>query len=297
MIGHQGEHVVLDVIVHVPIQEAVDAVHIDRPAVEPMIEHILGEAGVLGVGINRRQPCPVKLGKPDEHQRQQAALIDGQADDRRIDQQANPGAPEGLAILGFRDVGLLLRREPACAMKQHVPEVERNGPEAEESQQQPEDIRRAGNRNLRIAPDDDGVTVVAHVAPAPGHRLPHHHEGGDLVKRVVHPVSLEGRAVAGFVPAGIRGGGVEHAVDHEGDDRPPASGLPKRVAAHPGADQQREPDDGVADGRPVPPFEQLAHLLFGNRRGVPRGFRQTFLQGADGVVAHQAVISLLLQLP
>ena len=33
-----------------------------RPAVEPVIEHILGEAGVLSIAKNRHQPGPVKLG-------------------------------------------------------------------------------------------------------------------------------------------------------------------------------------------------------------------------------------------
>ncbi len=37
------------------------------------------------------------------------------------------------------------------------------------------------------------------------------------------------------------------------------------TAADPGSDQHREPKDSVTDRRPVPAFEQLAHLLFGHR--------------------------------
>ena len=64
-----------------------------------------------------------------------------------------------------------------------------------------------------IAADDDGIAVVAGVAPAPDGGFAHDHEGGDLVEGVVHPVGLERGAVAGLMPAGVGGGGIEHAVD------------------------------------------------------------------------------------
>ena len=49
VIGHQRKHVVLDVVVHVPVQIAVDPAHIHGAAVETVIEHVLGQTGVLRV--------------------------------------------------------------------------------------------------------------------------------------------------------------------------------------------------------------------------------------------------------
>jgi hypothetical protein len=92
-------------------------------------------------------------------------------------------------------------------------------------------IRRAHDRYLGIAADDDGVGVVAGMAPAPGHRIAHDHEAGDLVDRVVHPRRLEGGAVAAFVPARVGGRTVEHAIDEEERHAPPAAPEPAPAGA------------------------------------------------------------------
>ena len=49
VIRHQRKHVVLDVVVHVPVEIADDRIHVHGAAVEPMIEHVLSQAGVLRV--------------------------------------------------------------------------------------------------------------------------------------------------------------------------------------------------------------------------------------------------------
>ena len=81
VIGHQREHVVFHMVVHLPIQVAVDGVHVDRPAVEPMVEHVFGKARMLGVAVDELQPTAVKGRQADEHQRQDAARVDRKADD------------------------------------------------------------------------------------------------------------------------------------------------------------------------------------------------------------------------
>ncbi len=43
MIGHQREHVVLDVIVHVPVNEAAERIEIHSSAVQPVINDVFGE--------------------------------------------------------------------------------------------------------------------------------------------------------------------------------------------------------------------------------------------------------------
>ena len=42
VVGHEREHVMLDVVVHVPIEVAVDHVHVHRAAVDPVIKYVLG---------------------------------------------------------------------------------------------------------------------------------------------------------------------------------------------------------------------------------------------------------------
>ena len=53
------------VIVHVPIEETVDKVHVDRPAVKPVIENVLRQPGMLGQPVNYQQPGAEKISEPD----------------------------------------------------------------------------------------------------------------------------------------------------------------------------------------------------------------------------------------
>ena len=131
------------------------------------------------------------------------------------------------------------------------------------------------------------------MAPAPGDRVAHQHEAGDLVDDVVHPARPERGAVPAFVPARVARRAVEHAVDGEEGDAPP--GAPEVDARPPPSQDQRgQPDDGVADRRAVGALHQLLHRLARNvgvipfRRGKP-GFDRPARALAD-----KAVVALLL---
>ena len=41
------EHVVFDVVVHVPVDEAQNWIHVDSAGIQTMIEHVLGKTRVL----------------------------------------------------------------------------------------------------------------------------------------------------------------------------------------------------------------------------------------------------------
>ena len=80
--------------------------------------------------------------------------------------------------------------------------------------------------NSATAPDTSMVVrqivgVVAGMAPPPRGGVAHDHEGGDFVDGVVHPRRLEGRAVAAFMPARIRGGAIEDAIGGPERHAPP----------------------------------------------------------------------------
>ncbi len=164
---------------------------------------------------------------------------------------------DGLVLFHLGHVAFLVRRQLAERLahqcRKRIAKVEDTG-EGECGAQQ---VRRAHHGDLGIAPDDDGVGVVAGMTPAPGHRIAHQHEAGDLVDDIVHPARAEGGAMAAFVPARVAGGAVEHAVDEEERHAPP--GAPEINAAGSGSQDGGDPDDRVADRRTVGTLHQLLH--------------------------------------
>ena len=150
-------------------------------------------------------------------------------------------------------------------------------------------IRRAHHGDFRIAADDDGVGVVPRVAPAPGHRVAHNHEAGKLVDGVVHPLRLERRAVAAFVPARVRRGTVEHPIDEEEGDAPP--GAPEIDAPGGAGDKRGEPHCRIADRRAVLAPHQLLHPLPRNVGVIPVGRREPAGDGGFRIPSDQAVVA------
>ena len=215
-------------------------------------------------------------------------MVQGQADHARVNQGAEPGPPDDFAVLGTRNERPFLGREPSRAVDGYRFEIGDRRGHAEEEEEELAHAGRTRHGDLRIAADDDRVAVMAIVAPAPDGRLAHDHERGDLVERVVHPVGLERRAVARFVPAGIGGRPVDYAIQQEGDDRPRAA--PPGVGPAAEAEKQREPEQRVADGRAVPPLQQLAHLGLRHGTRVPVRFGQPLLDGQGGVRTDETVI-------
>ena len=66
-----------------------------------------------------------------------------------------------------------------------------------------EDHGRPHHSDLRVTADNNGVGVVARMAPAPDSRFTHDHEAGQLVDRVVHPRGLECRSVTALMPTRV----------------------------------------------------------------------------------------------
>jgi hypothetical protein len=81
------EHVVLDVVVHVPVQEPVDHAHLHRAGVQPVVEHVLAHAGVLGEPVDLEHVPAVQSRAADQHHRQPGSEPDRQADGDGVDGQ------------------------------------------------------------------------------------------------------------------------------------------------------------------------------------------------------------------
>ena len=91
MVGHQWEHVMFDVIVHVPVDEPADRVHMDRAAVEPVIENVFRETGVLGGVVDNHQPGAEKVRQDDQEYRHPRLQGYGSRDDGQIDRKDDAG--------------------------------------------------------------------------------------------------------------------------------------------------------------------------------------------------------------
>lgn len=96
MIGNQREHVVFDVVVHVPVEETIDDVGVEGPAVESVIEDVLGHAGVLGESVDKHEPRSKKMREADEHQGEDAGTGDAESDDARVDDKVDAGLEKEL---------------------------------------------------------------------------------------------------------------------------------------------------------------------------------------------------------
>ena len=71
----------LHVVTHIPVEIAVNGVHIHRPAIQAVIEDIFGQASVLGETVDRPQPGAEEVGEADKHERKNTALVNRERDD------------------------------------------------------------------------------------------------------------------------------------------------------------------------------------------------------------------------
>ena len=201
VIRHHREHVVLDMVVHVPVDEAADRVHQHGARVEPVIDDVVGEPAMLQQPGHHVMPGAVEARQPDQHQRQQRSHGDGERDRRDIDRRPDPRDADRLGSLHLGNEGFFLGADVAHRVADHVAHGAPRVEDAEEIEHDARQVRRPHDGDFRIKPDDDRIGMMARMAPAPGDGIAHDHEAGELVDRVVHPACLEGGAVTAFVPA------------------------------------------------------------------------------------------------
>lgn len=69
VVRHHREHVVLDMVVHIPVQPAHHRVHINGAAVQPVVKHVFGQPAVLQKSGHDHMPATVDAGAADQQQR------------------------------------------------------------------------------------------------------------------------------------------------------------------------------------------------------------------------------------
>ncbi len=70
VVGDHREHVVFDVVVHVPVDEPHRRRQQDGAAVQAVVEDVFGKARVLGQADDEQEPHAIGAGQADEHRRQ-----------------------------------------------------------------------------------------------------------------------------------------------------------------------------------------------------------------------------------
>ena len=91
MIRHEREHVVLEMVIHVPVDEAADRVHVNRAAVEAMVQDILSQPGVLRGVVDDHQPCAEKLRQDKQEDGNPALPENGRGDHQPVDGRRRSG--------------------------------------------------------------------------------------------------------------------------------------------------------------------------------------------------------------
>ena len=112
-----------------------------------------------------------------------------------------------------------------------------------------------------------------------------------LVDDGVHPPRAKRRAVTAFVPSRVGRRSVQDPVHEEERDRPPRGKQDGRDPSR--RHHQSDPQDRVADGRPVAASHELFHALARHRRAVPLDLRQAALDSELAVVSEQGVVAHL----
>ena len=278
VIGNEREHVVLNVVIHVQVEEPIEQVGEKGSRVEAMVEDVFGQAGVLSEPVKRHQPGAKEVGKANEKKRKPALQRNRGDENDEIDGEVNAGCLNDPGEFAFGDEFTIPFGELSAGMSDEIAKVFRVGAEGKKSLDHSSDIRWTGNGNFGIATQNDGVAVMTGVGPTPDRAFAKDHEGSDLIEGVVHPVGLEDRAVESLVPSGVGTPGVEGGVDQIGEDGPPRS--PKGNGGGGSSEDEAEPKNGVANRGAIFSNEKFAHLLFGNGALIPIGFGQAGFDGS-----------------
>ena len=208
-----------------------------------------------------------------------------------VDQQPDPASQYDLAALGLGHERRFLGRQPARGVHERVAGTSSAGRRGRRSRQR--SSRSAGGRmddDLGVAADDDRVGVVTGVAPSPHRRVTHDHEATRCGRRRRSSSGSERRAVTALVPARVRRR-RRTARRRRGRTGPTTTTGTTDSRRARRTRPAAEPQQRVADGRPVAAPHELLHPLARHRGAVPLDLRQATLDSQFAVVPEQGVVA------
>ena len=271
---HAGVHVVLDVVVHVPVEEAGHRSQQDRAAAPAEVRHVRAQPGVLGLDEHEAQPRRQPAG--ERHHQQQNPLagggehdrqhqVPGQHDPRPAEQRrALGGVP--LAVGAVGETALLPRivGQPAQAPPQQRPDLPDHAGYRQHDAAGPlQRLQRARQPHLLIEIVVHGVLMMAHVAGAKMVGARPVQEREEAQEQLVHQLGAEHGAVRKLVARVLQR--PEHGAvqeQHGNQPRPAQVAMGKHHRRSGGrqqgdeakAVQQAGAGSGAATGRGAPPW-------------------------------------------
>ena len=103
--GDAGVHVVLDVVVHVPIQKLHDGIEVDGAGAQAVVFDFVLEPDVLGVVAQKEQHAAIKWREGNQHRQHPPTGHNGLDDYQGMPHQQNPGPVDELTAPRWFVVG------------------------------------------------------------------------------------------------------------------------------------------------------------------------------------------------
>jgi hypothetical protein len=117
VVGHHREHVMFDVVVHVPVDPAAERVHQDSAGVQAVVEHVLGQPAMLQKARHDHVPRAVDARPADQHQGQKRPRDERESDGGKVDGDEGAGPEDRLGQLRLGDVVAFVRAEWSIALR------------------------------------------------------------------------------------------------------------------------------------------------------------------------------------
>ena len=250
---HLGVEVVLDVVVHVEIEEPAHEVGPEGPRALDDRGRVLLHLRVLD-DVEHQHDRPADEPRQDVEPEGPGEPRRDEAGDPEVREREEARVPGHLRKLRFRGhVAHELRVSPGRELPQH-PELEPEDREAAHVVEPAPEIERGVERHLAVEADVPGVRVVVGVGVAAVERLFAVEEGRDPEDRFVEPSSTECGSVRRLVAEGVGGDGQDDAVQ---EHRRPHPDRPQREP-HEKAGQEHcgGPRGEIGNSRSVAPARE-----------------------------------------
>jgi len=308
---HGGEHVVLDVILHVPIEKRRQPRAGERAAAEAVIGHVRRHAVVLGKTAEKSEPAAILRAQVEDENQEPMPGRDKHCRQNRVpDQREARPVPVFPAqfLIGFRQHEF----EPLIVQAARGAPVigpdgfsRRDGIPGKQAQPELPVLERKLLRqhHLAVVIIVSGDLVMANVARSKRYLVPPPEEREHLEEEFVDRFGFERRLVAEFVTRRSTQKRAESSVHkqrrQQDRDRPhPIGGgdMPKRhIRQNPGDAPKPEMSQRLPEAMIVAAPDQLAHNLRIDLAAVPSNRRvlAEFKRVADGREKHGPLNSLL----
>ena len=275
--GHRGVHVVLDVVVHVPVEKAHEGAEQDGAGAEAEIGHLVAQADVLGGVAEKEEPAAVEGAQGDQDDGLPVAAVERYRRQGRVSAQQEAveaeEPPSSGAVL-WREQGGVPPFLHSSAAVAHDPFHGR--PESPGVHQGELEIvlqfQLRRQHHLQVVGRMQGVLVMGAVAGPEEDGIVPADEAVDVEEEGIEPAGAEDGAVAELVKA-VDDEAVHRSVGKQGEKEPgPGEAYRGEPGNGPGQGEHTEETHGLHQTAPVAALVELVEQFSGNGGSIPRYF-------------------------